>query len=170
MKEDFILVKHENLTDNCLNKIICVKRQFWKYSLESQRKWIQSSMKIGDIHLLMHVYGQFIAYLSINVVNISVDDQVMFAKGLGNVCVAKGFQGQGFGKKIVEKANKIIKENNDTGILLCHRHLISFYERCGWHNVTYDNVEIEQKKFTNVIMLFNNDLQYVSYMKLDRIF
>lgn len=171
MNGEFIAIKHEKLTDNYLNEIILLKRQHWNYSFKSQKKWIQFCLKADDIHLLMTINnGKLVAYLSIDVVNMIVDGQEIVGKGLGNVCVSKSYQGQGFGKKIVEKANEIIKENDDMGILLCHKHLVSFYERCGWSKTQYDNVEIGNKAFTDVVMLFNNKLKHVSHMVLDRSF
>ncbi len=170
MSEEFVIIKHEELTDDYLDEIIRLKQQHWDYSFKSQKKWIQSYLKADDIHLLMKACNQFVAYLSINVINMIVDGQSMVGKGLGNVCVDKAFQGQGWGKKIVEKASEMIKGNDDVGILLCHTHLIPFYERCGWRNTSYDNLEIDNKVFADVMMLFNNDLKHISYMTLDRNF
>ncbi len=170
MNEDFIVIRHEDLTDDALNEIVLLKQQHWDYSTESQKKWIQSCLKADDLHLLMKMNDKFVAYLSINVINMVVDGQAMVGKGLGNVCVDKAFQGQGLGKKIVNKATEIIKANDDTGILLCHTHLIPFYERCGWVNTSYDNLEIDKRVFADVMMLFNNDLKHITYMTLDRNF
>lgn len=170
MIEEFIVIKHEHLTDDYLNEIVRLKQQHWHYSTESQKEWIQSSLKPNDLHLLMKIDKQYIAYLSINVINMFVDGKAMVGKGLGNVCVDKAFQGQGLGKRIVEKANVIIKANDDIGILLCRTHLVPFYERCGWYNVSYDSLEIDNKVFVDAMMLFNNDLKHITYMTLDRNF
>lgn len=170
MNEEFVIIKHKELTDNYLNEIICLKQQHWDYSVDSQKKWIRSCLKPDDLHLLIKMDNQNVAYLSINVINMVFDGQAMVGKGLGNVCVDKAFQRQGLGKKIVEKANEIIKANDDTGILLCHTHLIPFYERCGWINISYDNLEIDKRVFSDVMMLFNNDLRHIKYMTLDRYF
>lgn len=170
MSEKYIVIKHENLTDADLNEIVRLKQQHWDYSAESQKQWIQSCLKPDDLHLLLKMDNQNVAYLSINVINMIIDGQAMVGKGLGNVCVDKAFQGQGLGKKIVEKANEIIKANGDTGVLLCHTHLIPFYERCGWMNISYDNLEIDKRVFADVMMLFNNDLRHITYMTLDRNF
>ncbi len=170
MNEEFIIIKHEDLTADALNEIVRLKQQHWNYSAESQKKWIQSCLKADDLHLLMKMDDKFVAYLSINVINMVVNGQAMVGKGLGNVCVDKDVQRQGLGKKIVEKANEIIKINDDIGILLCHTHLIPFYERCGWVNTSYDNLEIDKRTFADVVMLFNNDLRHITYMTLDRSF
>lgn len=170
MNEEFIVIKHENLTADNLDEIVRLKQQHWNYASESQKKWIQSYLKPDDIHLLMKMDDKVVAYLSINVISMIVDGQVMVGKGLGNVCVDKVFQGQGLGKKIVEKANEIIRANDDTGILLCHTQLIPFYERCGWVNTLYGNLEIDKRVFTDVMMLFNSDLRHITHMILDRNF
>ncbi len=170
MKIEFIVRQHSELNDELLDKIICLKQQHWNYSYESQKKWIKDSLKPQDIHLLMKCDDVYVAYLSINIINMVVDGQSLIAKGLGNVCVDKAYQGKGLGKIIVEKANEIIKQNNDIGILLCHNHLINFYEKCGWVNIQYGNLTINQEAFFDVMMLFNCEFKQISYMLLDRNF
>ncbi len=170
MREEFVVIKHENLVEEHMREIIRLKQQYWDYSYESQKRWIQSCLKADDIHLLMKLDNRFVAYLSVNVINMLVEGKALIGKGLGNVCVDKTFQGQGYGKKIVEKANEIIKENGNIGILLCHTHLIPFYERCGWIDTKYDEMKIAQKDFSEVLMLFNSDLEHISDMVLERNF
>lgn len=170
MSEKFVIVQHENLTDDCLDEIARLKQQHWQYPAESQKKWIQSNLRPNDIHLLMKIDNQYVAYLSISIINMLIDGQDMLGKGLGNVCVDKAYQGQGLGKKIVEKASEIIKAAGDTGILLCRRHLMPFYERCGWSKIRYGTAEVDGKGFDEVVMMFNSDLEHITNMSLDRNF
>jgi len=170
MKQEFVVIKQKDITSDYLDEIIRLKQQHWNYSYESQKEWIVSSLKDDDLHLLLKLDGVCVAYLSINIINMIVDEQKLIGKGLGNICVDLAYQKQGLGKKIVEKANEIIEQGNDIGILLCHAHLIPFYERCGWVNMKYDNLEIDNKVFADAMMFFNFYIKNISYMTLERNF
>ena len=170
MNEEFVVIKHCELDETILSEIIRLKQQHWCYSYESQREWIENTLELEALHLLLKVDGIFIAYLSIRDIGVVTDDRQLIGKGLGNVCVDKQFQKYGFGKKLVEKANEIICSSGNIGILLCHTHLVQFYERCGWEEVKYDNMEIDNKVYSDILMLFNHDLKHISCMSLDRNF
>lgn len=170
MKEEFIVIKHSELDKSILDEIIRLKQQHWCYPYESQKEWIKNTLEADAIHLLLRIDKTFIAYLSIRNIGIFVDDKQITGKGVGNVCVDKRFQKYGFGKKLIEKANEIILARKDMGILLCRPHLISFYEKCGWNEVKYDNLEINKKAFSDVLMLFNYNLKHISCISLDRNF
>lgn len=170
MNEEFVVIKHSELTDDILDEIIKLKQQHWCYSYESQLEWINNFIEPEAVHLLLKLNDRYIGYLSIRNIGIIIDGKNIVGKGLGNVCVDARYRKFGYGKKIVEKANEIILSAGDVGILLCHTHLISFYEKCGWHKVKYDNLEIDKKVFTDVLMVFNYELKRVSDVLLDRNF
>ncbi len=170
MKEEFIIIKQSELDEDTLDEIIKLKQQHWNYSYESQKEWIFNYVEPNALHLLLKVNNKYVGYLSIRNIGMKIDDIHMEGKGLGNVCIDKEFRNCGYGRKLVEKANQIIIADQNVGILLCHTHLLSFYERCGWNNVGYDNLEIDKKIFSDVLMLFNYDLNHISHMVLDRNF
>lgn len=170
MKEEFLIIRHSNLDDELLDVIIRLKQQHWAYSYESQKEWINNTIEADAIHLLLRVGERYVAYMSIRDIGITIDGNHITGKGLGNVCVDKDFQKYGYGKKLVEKANEIIREQDSIGILLCHTHLVPFYQRCGWIDVKYDNLEIDKKAFSDILMLFNYKLNHISCMSLDRNF
>ena len=170
MNGEFSIIKQSEISESILDEIIILKQQHWPYSYESQKEWIMNTLEPEAVHLLLRADEKLVAYLSIRNIGIIADDKQMVGKGIGNVCVDKNFQKYGFGKKLVKKANEIINSEGYIGILLCHTHLIPFYEKCGWLEIKYDNMEIDKKAFSDVLMLFNHDISHISCMSLDRNF
>ncbi len=170
MTEKYTIFKHKDLNEDALREIIRLKQQHWNHPYESQKKWIEDNLQPEDIHMLYAIDGRYIAYMSICIIDIFSKEMHIKAKGLGNVCVDKELQGKGLGKRLVEKANELITDAGEVGILLCHNHLLAFYERCGWHNVEYNSLLIGENKFNDILMLLNCDKNYLSDVVLDRNF
>ena len=118
----------------------------------------------------MKVDEDYVAYLCICDVEVTIDDRLIAGKGLSNVCVNKNYQKCGYGKRLVEKANELIRANGNVGVLLCHQHLIPFYQKCGWFEVKCGNVEVCGKAFSDVAMLMNYNMGSISCMSLNRNF
>lgn len=170
MKEEFVIVKHSELDEKMLKEIIRLKQQHWGFFYKSQKKWIENTFEPEALHLLLRIDENFVAYLSIRDIRVLADEKKMTAKGLGNVCVDKRFRKLGLGRKLVEQASELIFDNQDIGILLCHSHLISFYEKCGWSEVRYNNLKIGKKDSHDILMLFNHELNHILSISLDRNF
>ena len=74
--------------------------------------------------------------------------------------IHNNFRGYGFGGKILEYANNIIKEN---GFLLCEHKNIYFYKKYGW-NINNDITIINKEYSDNLSkMIFNNLSSNVNY-------
>ncbi len=170
MTEKFILIKHTELTSAQLDDIIRLKQQHWKYSYECQLNWIKANLQEGDLHLLMQIDGVSVGYLNIVLVDMHTKGTIISCKGIGNVCVDLAYRKQGFGRKIMEKANEIIRENQDIGVLLCRSPLVPFYESLGWKKVDYTCLEIQNHGFHETIMFWNSDIKQISSAVLTRNF
>ncbi|MBZ0294122.1 MAG: GNAT family N-acetyltransferase [Anaerolineae bacterium] len=57
--------------------------------------------------------------------------------GLSGVLVYPAFQGQGYGRKIVQAGTDYIRNqpNADLAIVICDAQNVAFYEKCGWQFV-----------------------------------
>jgi len=171
MNEEFIIIDHSNLTDEYLDIIINLKQQHWNHPYDSQKKWIYDNLYPDDIHLILKIDGVYAAYMSICNIDVTIDGNSFVAKGLGNVCVDLSFQKKGLGKRIVEKANEIITRDSNAGILLCHSHLMPFYQRCGWFDVQYKAACIGDNEYDDVVMLYNcNANQKIEKIAMNRSF
>ncbi len=53
--------------------------------------------------------------------------------GVGNIAVRKNLRHKGYGTKVLQKANAVLKKGRyDLGLLFCHPKLDNFYTNCGW--------------------------------------
>ncbi len=163
MSENFYLIKQGDLNDKDFEEIISLKNQYWVYPYESQKRWINENLNKDDIHLLMKIDENPIAYLSICRVEITIDGNKSDMLGIGSVCVDSKHAKKGLGKAIVLKANEIIREQNAMGVLLCHDALVAFYRLCGWNLVNYNTATLGGKIYCdNVMILSNNEIDAVN--------
>lgn len=168
--EEFELISHCDLCSELEKDIISIKREHWNYPYASQKEWLHSNLKKDDRHLLLYIDGRLSAYLNLVNVEIEVENKTISTIGIGNVCVAKCRTGNGFGHKIVQRANEIIKEENKIGVLLCKGSLERFYALLGWHKISYKDVTVAGKNFDKTIMLFNSSIKKIEQLTIDRNF
>ena len=168
--EEFKFLSHCKLHSELEKDIIALKQQHWHYSYASQTEWLHSNLNKDDMHLLLYVDGQLTAYLNLVNVSVSVGDKTISALGVGNVCVAKCKTGNGFGHKIVQKANEIIKEKNKVGVLLCKENLEGFYAKLGWHKIPCKKMSVANKDYDKTIMLFNSSVIEAEQVTVERNF
>jgi len=159
----FRAVKHKDLGEAQLDKIVALKEQYWTYSLESQKKWITEHFSPNDTHILAYENSNLVSYASLTRQECFIDVNKIHFLGLGNVCVDCKFRGHGYGLKIVKQANYLILKHKEAGLLLCHKPLISFYQKSGWHQIHASTVNINQHPFYESIMGFNTSLSTVVY-------
>lgn len=140
------LIPHEEVTQNDLDKIIKVKSTAWPYSYEKQLDWIRCNLNVLDIHVLLYLDGELLAYLNLVNVELFIDGIRKHAYGIGNVCVKK--KKKGFGKELIKSVNSYLVENNKYGLLFCKKSLVNFYSYNNW-------LVTEKKKLT---LMFDNNL------------
>ena len=168
--EKFVILKHCELRPEVENDIVAIKQQHWNYPYDAQIEWMRNNLKKNDMHLLLYEDGQPVAYLNLVNVTVYVDGNQMPAVGIGNVCVTKCKIGYGIGRKIVQKANDIIKELCMVGVLLCKEELLDFYGKFGWHELTCGNITIASNDYEKKIMFFNSTIIEVNGLSIDRNF
>lgn len=146
--------KHSELSENELIDIAGLKDQHWPHGLASQKNWIDLNFEDSDIHIILYKEEIPVAYASLNTICCTIDSQKETLQGLGGVCVSKSCQKQGLGKKVVECANAYIDEGQYAGLLLCHKELTGFYDRCGWETAVCKAVTVAGKTFEHFVMSY----------------
>jgi len=113
-----------------LDRIICLKRQFWDYPASSQRRWFFEHVAESDLHVIAYdEEGTFVGYTRI---------ALETAAGSGiidTMCVRKDLQGRGIGSLVMRDANNAILNEGRIGFLSCAASMMPFYARCGWRPV-----------------------------------
>ena len=133
MKITIEFIEHKAITDESFSQVVNLKMQYWEFSQESQKEWINKNIKENDYHLFIrNEFNELIAYLNIVHLNVACADINRIFFGVGNVCVDRGYSGAGYGKLLMCLVNTFIKPRNIPGILLCKSTLNSFYNASGW--------------------------------------
>ncbi|WAC41454.1 GNAT family N-acetyltransferase [Pedobacter sp. SL55] len=149
---ELVLIKHSQLTDLDLEKIIDIKKIHWDYSREEHKEWIDKNLGEADIHALIFNNEELVSYLNLIRTEVRINGVRQSFMGVGNVCsLTKGF---GFGKKLMIEIQNYLLKNNLRGILLCKEELVHFYKKHRWELIEPDKIISEQYKNIN-IMLFN---------------
>ena len=88
--------------------------------------------------MLYNVEDECVAYANLINVNVWINDKVLSALGIGNVCAKE--RGKGYGKKLMSRIRQYIDQKNAVAILFCRDGLLNFYRKIGWTLVPSQNV------------------------------
>ena len=163
-------INHNNITDELINKIILIKGQHWKYSIEDQLKWISKNINSNDKHLMIfNNDNMLIAYMNMVNRTIEIENIVYDILGIGNICVDSNYIGKSMGKLLMSVCTFNLNNINKTGVLLCKDKLISFYTKSGWKQ--YNNkLVINKEIFNNNVFFSDNRFINASEIIIDRAF
>lgn len=126
-------VKNSLLTGDRREKIIELKKQYWKYSSESHKKWMDENINDNEYHLWMEgINGEILAYLNMVFLQVQFAERFEEVSGIGNVCVNYEISGQGIGLLLMQICNYYINCHKKRGMLLCKKNLSGFYQKSGW--------------------------------------
>ena len=152
-------VEHKNISADQLCDIAKLKSQHWDYPVESQIKWFNENLNDNDIHVMLSETGCLVGYLTITDIELSLDNDVVYCCGIGSVCTDKNHFGKGYATKLVINASMYVAESKKLCCLLCKEKLQPFYHnKCGYINVTADNIFVQNKLFSENLMVFGRQL------------
>lgn len=121
------------ITEDLIDKIIKVKHNYWQYTHQQHKRWIQENINENEYHLvLIDSNNQVIAYLNIIKTIIKYDGIIEDVMGIGNVCVSTEFSKQGIGQLLMNICNYYLDNFGKQSILLCKESLVNFYQKSGW--------------------------------------
>ena len=153
----FEYIKHSQVNDELLSKIIALKNIHWHYTFEEHLNWMARNLKSDDVHVLMYEDDILVAYMNLVEVNIIIDHKKNTFLGIGNVCSRK--KGFGHGGLLLQQVSDYIFSKNKIGILLCKDSLIDFYINKDWKLVDKNNVKADFNLLNTMILDFNNQLK-----------
>ena len=103
-----------------MNDICQLKDSFWSYGMISQKSWLDTNVKDGDINCLIYLGDKLISYGLLMIRNVGIIDSII---------VDKDYRGMGIGKLLIN----CLKQQYQRGLfLLCESSNIKFYEKCGF--------------------------------------
>lgn len=158
-------IPHKDLTDNLRDSICLFKNLNWVYPLESHKQWMNLHLRPQDIHLILLINEEWIAYMNIVELCVSLDGNCQPGLGIGNVCVDPKYKGKGYGKFLMSVAKDYAINRHQIAILICQDKNVKFYEACDWFKY---NGQIVDKN--PPIHLFSNLSISAHSIKFDRDF
>lgn len=161
-------VRHDKIDYDLLNEIINVKSVSWPYSYEKQVEWINTNLKDSDIHVLLYLENDLVAYLNLIEIEFKINANNYLGYGIGNVCALE--KGRGWGKEIMKCTNRYLIENGKIGLLFCKESLVNFYQICEWKEINPKYIKLPIK-YNNVIsMIYNYPYEFKSVEFMGKLF
>ena len=145
------VIKHQDITQQELDEVIAIKSKQWQYNYEQQLSWINKNIKESDIHLLLLLDNNIVAYLNLIDIDVEINENFIKGYGVGNVCAIE--KGKGFGFEIMKEANSYILDSQKVGLLFCKQPLLRFYKSLNWNDVEPKNYKINGRVLK--VMIFN---------------
>lgn len=165
MKFEFI--KHSNCNPNNITEICKIKNQYWVYSIEEQKKWLNNNISKDDFHVLLYEdTNKLVGYLSLVLINVKFEDHVEEMYGVGSVCVDENNRGEKLGYLLMKLVDFFLYKKNKKGILLCKNSLVEFYEKCNWIQYTNKVICNNSVFLDNVFINQNINSKHISISKL----
>lgn len=156
-----IFLKHKNIKPNLLDDIALLKKTIWKYSISSQKRFIENNSLPNDIHFLVYKKKRLIAYTFFNFREMNLKKKSVKIIVVDNVIIKKEYRGK-FGFKLMNIINKKIKKNKKAGFLLCEKKLINFYKFFKWKIVNQNINTFPKTKKTLLSYNLNSKLKIKS--------
>ena len=127
------LISEKRLDSNQRRKIIFLKKQYWKYSLNSHLEWHLSNIKKNDKHFLVFSNNKLIFYLMSRRVKCKVNNANINLNTLDFICVDKTLRGKKISDKFIHLFFLMI--NSDNFILTCKKSLVTYYKQFGFKSI-----------------------------------
>lgn len=155
------LIVHKEITEDELNEVIRIKSTQWHYIYEEQLQWIKNNIKDTDIHVLLYLNKNIVAYLNLIDINLEINGVQEKGYGVGNVCAIE--RGKGFGFRIMQEVNQYILNSKKVGLLFCKEQLLKFYHSLGWKALEPKEYKIKGDNLK--VMVFN--IKYTNQFLVD---
>ncbi len=129
--DSFLFVKHRDLTEDLLTSICLIKASAWDYPIEEHKRWILENLKDSDIHVILEVDGNPMAYLNLVRTQVKVNNHgYVDVIGVGNVCCKS--KNNGIGSRLMKVVSNYFLANDLKAILFCGQRLLTFYKSFGF--------------------------------------
>tara|TARA_Y100000389_G_C17187158_1_gene376980 strand:+ start:107 stop:625 length:519 start_codon:yes stop_codon:yes gene_type:complete len=119
----------KNLSNNELQKILNLKKKFWKYSLASQKIWFKKNVDDNDLNFLFFDKKILIGYSLILKKKLSYKKNIKNIFILDSVVIKKNYSSKLF-ITFMKKIKIFLKLK--TCLLVCEKKYYKFYKFFGW--------------------------------------
>lgn len=162
------VIKHSEISENNIKRVIAIKNSAWPYSFKSQIEWIDNNLSSKDLHVILKDNNDDIAYLNMCPVEMEIDGINLSFYGIGNVCTK--IHGKGHGGILIQLVNMYLKKNNLHGLLFCKEKVVGFYTRYNWEIIPSYKIDMFEENHHDVITMVYNCRPFDKAKYIDRSF
>ncbi len=124
----FKVIKTKQIKSSELKKILLLKKSYWKYSLNSQKKFFYKNYKFNDKHILLYNKKKLIGYNCLKNTKINNIKCLL----LDSFIVEKSYRGKGISNMLISKSMNEILNLEKKAFLLANKNSTKLYTGFGW--------------------------------------
>lgn len=144
-----------NLKKNEIMNIIKLKETYWKYGIESQKKWFRKYVNAQDIHNLASLNNEFIGYTLLRPRRI-ISEKYRKYLYFDTLIIKKKFRKKKYSSELMDFNNKIIRKNKKISFLITLKKLEKYYSKHGWKTLNNKNFKVCDHRQNSIGMVYNN--------------
>lgn len=153
----FESLKKKEINKKYIESLCELKNSFWKFGLQSNKKWFLENVKTDDLNLFLKKNKDLIGYTLLRKRTFKQNEKKKYFFYLDTLITSKKIRNRGYGQLLLAYNNFIIKQNRLTGFLLCKKKNIDFYRKMGWKLISKNKFRILNKKIKNLYGLIFNE-------------
>tara|TARA_A100000164_G_C21662423_1_gene655588 strand:- start:26 stop:529 length:504 start_codon:yes stop_codon:yes gene_type:complete len=147
--------KTHDLKKSEIMDIIKLKETYWKYGIQSQKKWFKKYVGAKDIHNMVLLNNKFIGYTLLRprkLISKNCRKYLYF----DTLILKKKFRNKKYSSNLMDFNNTIIKKNKKISFLITLKKLEKYYIKHGWKTLSKKSFKICDHKQHNIGMIYNN--------------
>lgn len=115
-----------------LNSIYILKNTEWNFGIKEQYNWFQKEIKKKDIHILLEKNNNLIGYTCLRYKKIFLKKNIKIFLLLDTHIIKKNLRNKGYGRILIDKAAKVIKNKKIPSLLFCEKKQLNYYKKFHW--------------------------------------
>ena len=116
-----------------LRSIYILKNTEWDFGIKEQYNWFQKEIKKKDIHILLERNNNLIGYTCLRYKKLSFKKKNNIFLLLDTHIIKKNFRNKGYGKILIDKAIRVIKNKKILSLLFCKKNQLKYYKKFHWN-------------------------------------
>jgi N-acetylglutamate synthase-like GNAT family acetyltransferase len=131
----FYIKQTQSLKPSEIRLICILKNTEWHFGIREQHNWFQKEVKKKDIHILLKKKNNLVGYTCLRYKKFFFEGKFSSFLLFDTHIIKKNFRNKGFGKILITKVIKIIKNKKILSLLFCKKDQIKYYEKYDWNIV-----------------------------------
>jgi hypothetical protein len=120
------------LSKKDISNICSLKKEQWKFSINSQLDWFRKNIKKNDLHNLLFYNKKLIGYNVLKKRTLYINKIKKNYFLLDTLIIDKKFKKKKLSNLLMILNNMIIKKSKLASFLICKNNLINFYKKFLW--------------------------------------